>query len=237
MRLIKEENNVCEIKIEVADTGVGISEKQQARIFTPFGQAESGTTRKYGGTGLGLAISKRIVEMMGGEIWVTSTPGGGSVFSFTIQAEKSNNENNSNFINSAQDVNTETDCFDNFNILLAEDVEMNREIVLALLEPTLIKIDCAGNGLEALRMFTENPQRYNIIFMDLQMPEMDGYEATRRIRALNSQKAAEVPIVALSANVFRDDIEKCMEAGMNSHLGKPLNFDEVRKILQKYLIK
>jgi signal transduction histidine kinase/DNA-binding response OmpR family regulator len=120
-------------------------------------------------------------------------------------------------------------------ILLAEDVEINREIVLSLLEPTRLSIDCAENGVEAVRMFTEAPDRYDMVFMDVQMPEMDGYEATRRIRALNVPKASTVPIVAMTANVFREDIERCLEAGMNSHVGKPLDFNEILEKLKEYL--
>jgi signal transduction histidine kinase/DNA-binding response OmpR family regulator len=120
-------------------------------------------------------------------------------------------------------------------ILLAEDVEINREIVLALLEPTQLEIDCAENGAEAVRMFTEAPDKYDMIFMDVQMPEMDGYEATRRIRELNTPKALAIPIVAMTANVFREDIERCLEAGMNSHVGKPLDFNEILEKLNEYL--
>jgi len=120
-------------------------------------------------------------------------------------------------------------------ILLAEDVEINREIVLALLEPTQLAIDCAENGAEAVRMFAEAPDKYDMIFMDVQMPEMDGYEATRRIRALDVPKALTVPIVAMTANVFREDIDRCLEAGMNSHVGKPLDFNEILEKLNEYL--
>jgi hemerythrin-like metal-binding protein len=148
------------------------------------------------------------------------------------------------------------DKFDGNCILLVEDVEINREIVLALLEPTELVIDCAENGVEALRMVSENPGKYDMIFMDVQMPEMDGYEATRRIRALEDdlqQKALEftesktgdftqtpksakrIPIVAMTANVFREDIEKSLAAGMNDHVGKPLDFTEVITKLHKYL--
>jgi len=121
------------------------------------------------------------------------------------------------------------------HILLAEDVEINREIVLALLEPTQLSIDCAENGAEAVRMFTEAPDKYDMIFMDVQMPEMDGYEATRRIRALDIPKAITIPIVAMTANVFREDIERCLDAGMNSHVGKPLDFNEILEKLNEYL--
>jgi CheY-like chemotaxis protein len=119
--------------------------------------------------------------------------------------------------------------------LLAEDVEINREIVQALLEPTQLQIDCAANGAEAVRMFTEAPDRYDLIFMDVQMPGMDGYEATRLIRALDVPRAKIVPILAMTANVFQEDIEKCLQAGMNNHIGKPLDLDEVLDKLHMYL--
>ena len=127
--------------------------------------------------------------------------------------------------------------FAGYRILLAEDVEINREIVLALLEPTQLGVDCASNGVEAVRMFSEAPEKYEIIFMDIQMPEMDGYEATRRIRELDSPIAKNIPIIAMTANVFREDVEKCLEAGMSSHLGKPLDFDKVMEKLHFYLKK
>ncbi len=121
-------------------------------------------------------------------------------------------------------------------ILLAEDVEINREIVLALLEPTRLEIDCAENGTDAVRKFSAAPDAYDLIFMDIQMPEMDGYEATQRIRAIEAERNARaVPIIAMTANVFKEDIEKCLEAGMSDHVGKPLNFDEVLEKLKIYL--
>ena len=123
------------------------------------------------------------------------------------------------------------------HILLVEDVDINREIVAALLEPTMLEIDCATNGVEAVRMFSEAPEKYKVIFMDIQMPEMDGYEATRRIRALDLPNAKTIPIIAMTANVFREDIEKSLKAGMSSHIGKPLDFDEVLEKLRTYLTK
>ena len=128
-----------------------------------------------------------------------------------------------------------TDDFTGRSILLAEDVEINREIVLALLEPMHLQIDSAENGAAAVRLFSESPDKYDMIFMDVQMPEMDGFEATRRIRALDIPKAKSIPIIAMTANVFREDIEKCLEAGMNDHTGKPLDFDEVLVKLRTHL--
>ncbi|MDR0623756.1 MAG: response regulator, partial [Treponema sp.] len=135
------------------------------------------------------------------------------------------------------------DTFAGRRILLAEDVEINREIVLALLEPALLSIDCAENGAEAVKMFTAAPDSYDMIFMDVQMPEMDGYEAARTIRAFEKDRREkmtpplprEIPIVAMTANVFQEDIKKCLEAGMNDHVGKPLNQEEVMEKLRTYL--
>jgi CheY-like chemotaxis protein len=143
------------------------------------------------------------------------------------------------------DQKDEIDNFENYHIILAEDVEINQEIVLTVLEPTKLKIDCAENGAIALRLFSEAPEKYNMIFMDVQMPEMDGYEATRKIRALEESlknsgqlpaSAKRIPIIAMTANAFREDIEKCLDAGMNDHLGKPLDFDDVLRKLRKYLL-
>jgi len=122
-------------------------------------------------------------------------------------------------------------------VLLVEDMEINREVVIALLESTQLEIECAENGKEAVHMFSEAPSRYDLIFMDIQMPEMDGYEATRRIRALKTPEAVHVPIIAMTANVFREDIEKCLSAGMDSHIGKPIDFEEVMEKLRAYLLK
>jgi CheY-like chemotaxis protein len=126
------------------------------------------------------------------------------------------------------------DVFAGRRVLLAEDVEINREIVLALLEPTELEIDCAENGAEAVRLFGESPERYDMILMDIQMPEMDGLEATRRIRALGAPNAKTVPIIAMTANVFREDIERCLEVGMNDHVGKPLDINELLGKLRGY---
>jgi signal transduction histidine kinase/ActR/RegA family two-component response regulator len=238
-RLAGEENGLCTLQVSVTDTGIGISAEQQKKLFQSFEQAESSTTRKYGGTGLGLAISKRIVEMMDGTIWVESEPGKGSTFTFAIQARRgtevinecSNPDNQQAEEAQAPEI---AGIFAGRHLLLAEDVEINREIVQALLEPTQLDIDCAENGAEAVRKFTEAPLKYDMIFMDIQMPEMDGYEATQRIRALDIPAAKTIPIVAMTANVFREDIERCLDAGMNSHIGKPVNFDEVIGKLRSY---
>ncbi|MDR0222548.1 MAG: cache domain-containing protein [Oscillospiraceae bacterium] len=232
--LSEETNGVCVIRISVEDSGIGISPEQQTRLFQPFHQAENSTTRKYGGTGLGLAISKRLVEMMGGDIRVKSELGKGAAFVFTVRVKRGEGVGDAD--SGAKEWGADAaDLFAGKSILLTEDVEINREIVLSLLEHTLLEIDCAENGKEAVRMFGEAPDKYGMIFMDVQMPEMDGYEATRRIRALGVPNAKTVPIIAMTANTFNEDVEKCLEAGMNGHIGKPLNFDEVMEKLRECL--
>jgi signal transduction histidine kinase/CheY-like chemotaxis protein len=239
------------LKISVKDSGIGISPGQQIRLFSSFEQADSSTSRKYGGTGLGLAISKRIVEMMGGKIWVESKPGSGSNFVFTAVLEDGAEPGPE----SQKDLTAGNikDSFKGHTILLAEDVDINREIVITLLEPTGIAIDCAVNGKETLNLYAANPQKYDMIFMDVQMPEMDGFETTRRIRAKEAELPREkplgsgesgipdprrrIPIIAMTANVFREDVEKCLAAGMDGHVGKPLDLQEVLGKLELYLGK
>ena len=260
--LLAEENNVCTIQIEITDSGIGISKEQQARLFQSFQQAETSIARRFGGTGLGLAISRNLVEMMGGSIWIQSELGKGATFAFTFKAKRSNSmeqdfiENEGKW-SSASIHALDEDQFaalfdfheeepqpapakisDNYKgkrILLAEDVDINREIVIMLLEPTELEIVCAENGATAVKLFSEAPEKYDMIFMDLQMPEMDGFEATRRIRGLELPQAKTIPIVAMTANVFSDDIEHCLEAGMNGHIGKPLDLTVVLDVLRKYL--
>ncbi|MDR2572858.1 MAG: response regulator [Desulfovibrio sp.] len=365
--LLKEEGNACTVQIEVKDSGIGISKEQMSRLFASFEQADNNTTRKFGGTGLGLAISKRLVEMMGGRIWVESEVGKGSTFAFTARLERGagkqwenqlrpgvhwgnlrllvvddmpemreqfadiaqpwgivcdlaasgeealalirekgpydmyfidwkmpgmngielagrikagySGKNVITMISAMEWHNIETearsagvdkflskplfpssivDCInsclglealeisvrktapklDNFegcHVLLAEDVEINREIVLSILESSGLIIDCVENGLQAVEIFRKLPDRYDMIFMDLQMPEMDGFTATRHIRALDMPRAQSIPIIAMTANVFKEDIERCLEAGMNDHVGKPLNLADVLDRLRKYL--
>jgi PAS domain S-box-containing protein len=242
--LISEDYNICTIQVDIRDTGIGISEEQIKRLFNSFEQADSSTSRRFGGTGLGLAISKNIVEIMGGEIWVESTPDVGSTFSFTVKLEAVDSSNldedtlkklgaGSTFV---QDFDSIKGIFAGYRLLLAEDIDINREIVISLLEPTSIDIDCAVNGKEAFELFMDDPKKYDLIFMDVQMPELDGYETTRLIRSQDFLKAKEIPIIAMTANVFKEDIERCIAAGMNDHIGKPINISEVVEVLRKYLL-
>ncbi|MDR2728320.1 MAG: response regulator, partial [Chitinispirillales bacterium] len=259
-RYMGAENELCELKIIVTDSGIGMTPQQLANLFQPFQQAENDTTRKFGGTGLGLVISKRIVEMMDGKIWVESKAGAGSTFGFTVRLKQcgetqlvfdgcetgtaADDALKNDLSVCAQPeaaaavteaLDETSDNFKGYRLLLVEDIAVNREIVMALLEHTELEIECAENGAEAVQKYSQAPERYDMIFMDIQMPEMDGYEATRRIRALNNEYAQNVPIVAMTANVFREDVVECLNAGMNAHLGKPINIDEVMDKLREYL--
>ena len=233
--LCSEADDICEVRIEVADNGIGISPEKQDKLFEAFEQAEDITHRIYGGTGLGLAISKRIIEKMNGQIWVESELGQGARFIFTGQLERSKNTENIISKDDALTGDAYSGAFKGKHLLVAEDVEINREILIALLEDSGLIIECAENGKVALDMIAANPHKYDIVFMDLQMPEMDGLEASRLIRELPVQGNRRLPIIAMTANVFKDDIDACFAAGMDDHLGKPLELDKVFEKLSIYL--
>ena len=229
---VEQHEDFSTLHFSVSDTGIGMTKEQLSRLFTSFEQADGSITRRFGGTGLGLSISKNIVEKMGGVIWVEAEYGKGSTFNFNVKLERITPSAGSNQ-NLITDIPKETPDLSGINILLVEDVEINREIFMALLEATRVNIDTAENGLIAVTKFRENPIKYDAIIMDIQMPTMDGYEATRIIRSLDLPKASSIPIIAMTANAFKEDIEHCLKIGMNDHLSKPI--DEVaviRKIMQ-----
>jgi signal transduction histidine kinase len=233
----------CRLVFTVADTGIGISEENRERLFRLFEQADGSISRKYGGTGLGLAISKRIIEMLGGEVRVESEVGKGSRFIFDIVAKRGTRAASEpaelrdapGSAANAPAENAGADVFTGRRILVAEDIDVNREIVAALLADTGLAIDMAENGVEAVRAFADDPARYDLIFMDIHMPEMDGFSAARAIRAMDAPRAKSIPIVAMTANVFREDIERCLEAGMNAHIGKPIDLGDMLDKLRAYL--
>ncbi|MDR1015019.1 MAG: response regulator [Coriobacteriales bacterium] len=241
LTLLEEADGSCTIQTDVRDNGIGISEEQMPRLFHSFEQAEAGISRTYGGTGLGLAISKRIVEAMGGTIWIESELGKGSTFSFTSRFAVADADEDGgagyapDAAASAREVDVEDFDFSAYRILLVEDIEVNRTIAEALLEPTAVAIDEARHGLEALEAFKAGPERYDLILMDVQMPEMDGYTATRMIRELDVPNAKTIPIIAMTANVFREDVERALEAGMDAHLGKPIDANDLLVLLDSYL--
>ena len=222
-----------ELFVSVTDTGIGISPEQQASLFNAFEQADRGISRKYGGTGLGLAISKNIIELMGGNVCLDSMLGKGSSFSFSVRLRKADDEGTMDET-AAEEMQEEYD-FTGKRILLVEDVDINREIILALLEDTHVAIDCAENGQIALDIFGANQELYDLIFMDIHMPVMDGYTATERLRAMSGPRAQSVPIIAMTANAFKEDIDKCKAVGMNGHVAKPVDYTLLLEKMSKYL--
>jgi len=211
------------VKFKIKDTGIGLKKEEEERLFKAFSQADGTTSRKYGGTGLGLAISKQLIEMMNGSIWVESIYNKGSTFIFEIELEElkySSIEKNEILINN-QKLNNE-------KILLAEDDIINQEIILGLLKETNIQIDIAQNGEEAVELHKKNS--YTIILMDIQIPKLNGYEATKAIRKIDKN----IPIYAISASDMKETIEKTLESGMNGYLHKPIDVSRLYKILLKY---
>jgi signal transduction histidine kinase/CheY-like chemotaxis protein len=231
---IQQEEGELFLTFEVIDDGIGISREQQRHLFDSREQSAAyRPLHGSGGSGLGLAITKRLVNMMEGEIEVESSPGAGSTFRFTVRLRAGSSrsgEGESAFISMGK---TETSPLEKLlelgprKILLAEDVEVNREIIALFFENTDFRLDFAENGEHALALFEQNNGEYDLVLMDIQMPVMDGYEATKRIRASSVPGAGAVPIVAMTANVFKDDIERCKEIGMNGHIGKPMVKDEL----------
>ncbi|MDR2932787.1 MAG: response regulator [Oscillospiraceae bacterium] len=241
VRKIEGDASQCVLQIEVADNGIGISKEQQARLFKSFEQADNSISRKYGGTGLGLAISKKIIDLMQGNAWIESELGAGARFIFTAAVgigDVGDLPESSVLSGTGADESTPSaPIFAGKHALLAEDVEINREILIALLSDTGIVIDCAENGRQACEMFRSGADLYDLIFMDVHMPEVDGYEATRRIRAMSDvPKSKDIPIIAMTANVFKEDIDKCLAAGMNDHVGKPIELNNVLAKMKHYLL-
>jgi signal transduction histidine kinase/ActR/RegA family two-component response regulator len=226
----REGDDLC-LAFSVRDTGIGISDANQARIFKPFEQADQSTTRQYGGTGLGLAISQSIVEAMSGSFSLTSEPGIGSNFSFEVNLKIGKPTDDSE---QGNDLSKDKLDFTGKTLLIVDDMEINREIVVAMLEDTSVTILQAADGEEAVTMF-QTIETIDAILMDVQMPKMDGLTATRHIRALGTPRALNIPIIAMTANALREDVDVCLAAGMNSHIGKPINWDNLISKLQTYL--
>ena len=242
-KLASGEAGFCTLEVKVTDTGIGIPKEHHDKLFQSFVQVDSSIARKFGGTGLGLAISQKIVDLMNGEIRVESEVNKGSTFSFTIRAaipevpykeEPVSETAVAVFMDYGSPTENQPD-YSGKRILLAEDVDINREIVITVLKPLGMEILEASDGQNAYDLFCASPDSIDLIFMDIHMPGIDGYESTKLIRAFEHPRAKEVPIIAMTANVFKEDVERCLAAGMNSHVGKPLDFSAVLEVLRKYL--
>jgi signal transduction histidine kinase/CheY-like chemotaxis protein len=235
IRLLDDQPDEVLLRCEVTDTGIGIAPEDQKRLFTAFEQADGSMTRKYGGTGLGLAISKRLVNMMGGEVGVDSQSGSGSTFWFTLRLGKAPTVNGAvlsapTFSQDSAETRLKAQ-FAGTCILLAEDEPINQEVSRGLLEDVGLVVDLAEDGVQALELAKQN--RYVLILMDMQMPHLNGVDATRAIRALPGY--ANTPILAMTANAFDEDRQVCIEAGMNDHIAKPVDPERLFETLLKWL--
>jgi PAS domain S-box-containing protein len=210
-----DEAGQCRLRLEVRDSGIGIEDDQIGSLFNRFTQADASVSRQFGGTGLGLAISKQIIEAMGGRIGATSQVGQGSTFWFEVDLALAGEWTQSTEPEAAAALDRPIRC------LVVEDNAVNRELITILLSPFPIEIDTACDGAEAVEAVGRGS--YDVILMDMQMPVMDGLTATRRIRGLADREAAATPIIAMTANVLPEQVARCREAGMDDHLGKPIN--------------
>lgn len=236
-RQVKLDADALSVEFIVTDTGTGIREEFQSRIFEPFEQAESNTTRQYGGTGLGLSICNSFVKMMGGNISVRSKPGEGSQFTVALTLARPAEQMPEQLDDSRQtQQHTKQTAHDlcGTRVLFAEDNAINAEIVITLLELYGVRVSWVKNGAEAVEAFKAAPGDYTLILLDVQMPVMNGLDAARAIRGLGRAEDAAIPIVALSANVFKEDIDKAMDAGMNEYLAKPLNMEKLIHTVRRY---
>ena len=210
------------LKFSVLDTGIGLSPEFLMRIFSPFEQADSSISRKFGGTGLGLAISQRIVELMGGRLQVESQENKGSNFYFSAWFQI-NKEEEVVVVDENAYQSSGVPDFSGKIVLVVDDIEINREIIFSMLDHTGIFIESAQNGEEALNLVEKSTEGYyDLILMDIQMPVMDGYTSTKRIRSLSRADVKNIVILALTANAFKEDVEQALSAGMNGHVSKPV---------------
>ena len=220
-------------EFSIKDDGIGMSQEFMRHIFDAFSRERTVSVNGIQGTGLGMAITKNIVDMMGGTIKVNSEEGRGSTFTVTLKFPLADES-----VQYVPQSNTEQCDYSNKRILLVEDNELNREIAMALLEETGITIDVATDGIEAVEIINEAPESYyDLILMDIQMPRMDGYTATREIRTLSNNNKANIPIVAMTANAFEEDRKKAFEVGMNGHIAKPIDLSAIVSTLNPILKK
>jgi PAS domain S-box-containing protein len=232
VRKVMEDERTVLVRFEVQDTGIGLSSEQIARLFQAFEQTDASTTRKYGGTGLGLAITRKLAQLMGGDAGVASTPGNGSTFWFSVRLAKGETVQvaQEKLTGSVAKAMLQRDHAGR-RILLVEDEPVNRLIALNFLEEIGQNVDVAEDGIEALDLVRRND--YDLILMDVQMPNMDGFEATRRIRTM--PKGEKVPIIAMTANAFAEDRTRCLDCGMNDFLPKPTSPEAMFSVVLKWM--
>ncbi|EOS64810.1 PAS domain S-box protein [Oscillibacter sp. 1-3] len=215
------------VRFAVSDTGIGIAKEEQERVFRAFEQADANPSKQQG-TGLGLSISSRLVQMMGSGIQLDSAPGKGSTFSFAVRLPAG--------APVEAGARTEEISFDGYRILVVEDNELNAEIAQSLLEERNFEVECVGDGAQAVeRIRATPPGTYDVILMDIMMPVMDGLEAARTIRRMEREDCRTIPIIAMSANAFDEDLKKSVECGMNGHLAKPVEVDKLYRVLYEVL--
>ncbi len=230
--VIQQQDTLLQCKVK--DSGIGISEEAQQRIFNYFTQADASTTRNYGGTGLGLALSQRLVNEMGGEMKVISELGKGSIFSFSLPLQQTEAKKSEKQEEKPRQKNK-----GKINILIAEDNMVNQIVIEQMLTQLGCKSTIKNNGQLLIDTIVENPQHdYDLILMDCQMPQVDGYEATRYLQNYwQSQQNSRIPIVALTANVMPKDKKKCLDSGMDDYLAKPIKMESLLAILDKWVYR
>jgi CheY-like chemotaxis protein/anti-sigma regulatory factor (Ser/Thr protein kinase) len=219
------------LSFSVRDTGIGISEENQKKLFQSFNQADSSTTRRFGGTGLGLAICRKLVELMSGSLTLTSSPGKGSTFSFTLRYARQNSPAPA-APKPAAAASGPAELASGLRVLLAEDNPVNQMVGVKQLKKLGCVVDIAKDGLEAVEAWQKG--KYQAILMDCEMPELDGYEAARKIRELETaQKLSPVRIIAMTAHAMQDDRDRCLAAGMNDYIAKPVDVKALKEALEK----
>ncbi len=228
--LIEKTPSKQTIRFSIRDSGIGISPENQTNLFDSFSQADASTTRKFGGTGLGLAISHKLTSLMGGELEVKSELGRGSEFHFTLTLE--NAKSQEDLEKAPETLGTEPL---NAKVLLAEDNKVNQLVAKKILKKWGCEVDCVGTGIEALKAAEKS--FYDAILMDCQMPEMDGFEATKKIRKFEEGTGNRIPVIALTANAMKGDREKCLESGMDDFVAKPLKAGLLHQVLYKWVIQ
>jgi CheY-like chemotaxis protein len=230
--IISENEPSITCRFTVKDSGIGMTEEQIGKLFKAFEQADASIAQRFGGTGLGLSISQTLVGYMGGVINVQSVPGEGSAFDFTLTLQKTVIEEE----NECQ-VNAAPPNLTGKRLLIVDDIEINRTILGAILADTNAEIIEAGDGQEAVDIFLSSPKKhFDLIFMDIQMPRMNGYQATEALRASGRSDAVSIPIIAMTANAYREDVERALASGMNGHLSKPIDICAIMKMLSSFIL-